>query len=481
MGLLDIFKKDNKPATKNVNPNDFVSNSYGNPGQQSQVPAEGINPINNTPPVVPPKEQTQNIPPSLDGSFAQATNLAKNYSSVTEPAPKFPSNKPIPSVQYAPPPPSMNNSASSSGSTITVGTSNLKSDPISEPLPQNDVVQSIPPSVPTDVASSPLDLDTTFIEPIPQEDEKKQNDLIAGEDVSLTTSNFRVNDSNVVDKTVAPSIQQTNTAPMDQSTNEVEVTSGTSDSELDLEPVVTEDAKTDTQEKELPELPINKLTESEIEVARNAGLKVLNKIALLGLQNVNTPKQEVLDLITYLEPFSPTLIFETNKGLVQEILPLLKEKKIRNTGVYLKPFLSNEADVLEGSEVDTNVNIIHSNPFDKMKQLFREAKVFIAFESSSLSTMMEVFSIWFTASLYKGQEKPLILFGTKWNTLLDTLKNNQFIDAQSFESIKVMANLEEFKTYFTNLDNDYANKKRINLQKVFDRRVEGDEGDYIIK
>jgi hypothetical protein len=480
MGLLDIFKKDNKAATKSANPNNFVSNSSGNNGQPPQGSTKEGNPANSTIPMAQSKDPIQNIPQSLDGSFAQASNLATNYSPTQEPAPKFPSNKPIPSIQYAPPLPPMNNPVNPSGSSMAVGTSNLKPDSISAPLPQSNVTSSMAPVPATDTPSVPLD--TTFIEPTPDvESPSMPNDLSPAKNISLTTPNFEVKDSSGEDKVVepkdlTPSLPRTEAPPVTESEKETAVTSASDNSKLDLQPVVTVEEKNPAKDK----TEGTSLSEN-VEVSKNDGLKVLNKIALLGLQNADIQKHEILDLITFLESFSPTLIFGTNKGLVQEILPILKEKKIKNTGVYLKPFLSSETDVLEGSEVDTNVNIIHSNPFDKMKQLFREAKIFIAFESSDLNTMMEVFSIWFTATLYKGQEKPLILYGAKWNALLDVLKNNKMIDASSFGSVKVITSLEEFKTYFTNLDNDYANKKRVNLQKVFDRRVEGDEGDFIIK
>lgn len=89
-----------------------------------------------------------------------------------------------------------------------------------------------------------------------------------------------------------------------------------------------------------------------------------------------------------------------------------------------------------------DVEIKTATYLERMFGLFDNADIFICFQGGT-GTLSEWATAWLLAHLYYGNHKPLILYGSFWEKVMDVIDDSFFIGAKEHEVYRIVKNEEE--------------------------------------
>lgn len=230
-------------------------------------------------------------------------------------------------------------------------------------------------------------------------------------------------------------------------------------------------------------------TTPEVKPTKSKSLKrtFFNVIGLFGLNGPNVDdnnKDAVSKLMEYFSQNKIKVLFDSKNGLGQTVIDEINQRDLWNEGVYFMPFMSGLSN--SGNKVDASPNskinsVVYSNLISRLDYMISNSKLFIVFNSGGVNNLSQVLFLWTLSYLYQGQNKPLILFGN-WNDQLESLKDKFGISDSEMESVHVVANFDELTAKLSELEVKYKTSGKPQYKgRVMDKRVEGDEMEFLIK
>lgn len=107
----------------------------------------------------------------------------------------------------------------------------------------------------------------------------------------------------------------------------------------------------------------------------------------------------------------------------------------------------------EGVSEDNNFDfeVITLDYFDRTKVMLQTSDVHIVFEGS-IGTMGEFGMTWISSWIHEPNSKPIILFGSFWNDILDAIERNMVLKMGEREMLKICTSPEEVLTYIKEFD-----------------------------
>ncbi|MBU0650105.1 LOG family protein, partial [Patescibacteria group bacterium] len=89
--------------------------------------------------------------------------------------------------------------------------------------------------------------------------------------------------------------------------------------------------------------------------------------------------------------------------------------------------------------------------FDRTKVILQNTDVHIVF-NGSLGTLSEFGMTWISSWIHEPNHKPIIMFGSFWRDILDTMQKYLLISDQERNMLKVCSSPQEVLDYITSLD-----------------------------
>jgi len=211
---------------------------------------------------------------------------------------------------------------------------------------------------------------------------------------------------------------------------------------------------------------------------------IFKKIALFGLDgnNVDTSLGNTVNRIARILFGSKIeVILDTSKGLGEHALQAANNSSNKIKVVDLKPMLSSEFSKGNSQVSESkNFTIVYSNYSERLKHLLKEPMMFIFFESGGIYNYATLLSAISISKMYQGQHKPVILFGNSWNQKVSEMQSLMGLNQKDLETVEIVSNPDEMINKMNELSSSMASNLTSDIQKVVDRRVEGDEKDLIV-
>ncbi len=227
-------------------------------------------------------------------------------------------------------------------------------------------------------------------------------------------------------------------------------------------------------EKNIESTPVVQPTNFEMSFFRTIGF-----IGLNSQPNIKVV-EKVNELSSKLAEFAEVFIIDSAKGYAKTIFDNAKSKGIELTGMYLKPFHSDYSDESELGDYEDFTIIMYSNTADKIKNIIKESDLLIMPEVFGLNNLAILFEVWSTSSMYPGQNKPLILVGKGWTTILTQLKSMFKLTDSDLGFVSVCTTTEEALSRIKELDSVLITKEVKAPRRVIDLREEDDEDGLFI-
>lgn len=212
-------------------------------------------------------------------------------------------------------------------------------------------------------------------------------------------------------------------------------------------------------------------------------LSIFQKIGIIGL---NGPKvdmnksTEIKDLSKKLSAMGAKLLFDSKNGLGASVLDGLKESNGSGMGIYFRPFMSNLFSKVDKDIEPSNiVSFIYSNFVERLQFLIKESRLFIIVDSGGIHNYSQFMMLWGMSYIYYGNHKPVVLYGSDWKDTIEKLKADMTLTQEEVDSIRIVETPDQLISYIKDLEQDYSNNPT-SIEKVIDRRVEGDERDFLI-
>ncbi len=99
-----------------------------------------------------------------------------------------------------------------------------------------------------------------------------------------------------------------------------------------------------------------------------------------------------------------------------------------------------------------------ANYIERMFGLMDNADLFVCFKGGT-GTLSEWATAWLLAHLYYGNHKPLILYGSFWREVVDTIHKHFMIGYKEAQVYRIVENLEEFKVALRIFDEEMAARR----------------------
>lgn len=96
--------------------------------------------------------------------------------------------------------------------------------------------------------------------------------------------------------------------------------------------------------------------------------------------------------------------------------------------------------------------VITLDYFDRTKVMLQNTDVHIVFRGS-IGTLSEFGMTWISSWIHEPNSKPIILYGSFWNEILDVIEKNLVIKAGERELLKICTSPEEVLNYLKSLNN----------------------------
>lgn len=288
---------------------------------------------------------------------------------------------------------------------------------------------------------------------------------------------------NLIDTTVEiPQVETSNDAILPSVETPLPETESTIQEDVDAVESVDLQPSTDLVEESVDNIvnPIpvtNSLVENEPQNQTYA-FTFFKSFAFIGL-NTPQPNLKVAEKLTQLANLvsldAELFLMDSAKGYAKSIFDSAKQNNVELTGMLLKPFHSGYSDESDLGEYENYTVMMFSSNIDKVKNIIKESDVLIMPEVSGLNNLGILFETWSTASLYPGQNKPIILLGKAWSNVLDQVKTIFKLSDSDLSLVHVCQSAEESVTILTELDKAYSLKQSKSNRKVIDLREEEDE------
>ena len=254
---------------------------------------------------------------------------------------------------------------------------------------------------------------------------------------------------------------------------------------VDQQPnIAIEPSKVD-ENQQVPDSPQTKALisqptqENKIEKITNEGKKYFRKIAFLGLENVNI--EGIENIAGNLLKRNFGLIIDSNKGSGEAVLNSSIKLNKKVTGVYLKPIIGLTNKSVDNLNESNSVSIIYSNYLEWLKHFVKDARLFVFFSLNSLSRLSIFSTLWELNNIYIDKGKPIILVGKEHENIINNLSEMMGLSQEQRQEVHVIDSVNELEAKIDELNIQYnENLKAYHIEKVVDRRVEGDERDFII-
>lgn len=259
---------------------------------------------------------------------------------------------------------------------------------------------------------------------------------------------------------------------------------------IDLSETISTPEVSEPQVNAMPEvLPAMVSETQKIETITKPKLKrtFFNVIGMLGLNGPAVDpnlSSEVSKIINHFSQNKIKAIFDSKNGLGQSVINEINKTGLWNEGVYFMPFMSGLSGSIIGKlDPNSKVNsVIYSNLFERLSYIVSNSKLFIVFNSGGVNNLSQLAMVWTLSYLYQGQNKPVILFGSNWSDALNSLKTFFRISDSEMEALYIVSNFEELAQKLAELEDKYKSQIKPQYRgRVLDRRVEGDEGQFILK
>lgn len=102
-------------------------------------------------------------------------------------------------------------------------------------------------------------------------------------------------------------------------------------------------------------------------------------------------------------------------------------------------------------ENDSEVEILTLDYFDRTKVLLQNTDVHIVFKGS-IGTLSEFGMSWVNSWIHEPNSKPIIMYGTFWNDVLDAIEKNLLIKPAEREMLKICTTPEEVLSYLDEIN-----------------------------
>ena len=142
----------------------------------------------------------------------------------------------------------------------------------------------------------------------------------------------------------------------------------------------------------------------------------------------------------------------------------------KTTAVYYRP---NNSTMFEGAAASNigNTQLYFTDYVERTLRLLQLGDIYFVFNGGT-GTFSELGMAWGLARLYFGHHKPLILYGTFWHEVMDTICTNMRIREEEKKVFKIADNIEQALEMF----DEYV--KEIELREPF--RASVDEAKFMV-
>lgn len=213
--------------------------------------------------------------------------------------------------------------------------------------------------------------------------------------------------------------------------------------------------------------------------------KIFRKVALLGLSGKSIDQsigEKIKTMTRDLLRNNIDVLIDSRSGYGEHVLQASLAAGRKVTGVYLKPYLSNDfaQSSLQLTE-NESFSVLYSNFLERLRHFAKDARLFVVFENGGLHNLSSLLLLWSLSKMYLGQHKPIILVGESWAENLNVLKNTFGISDHDMSALTIVPSPSDVLGEIDKLNQKFSSKRDlVNVEKVVDRRVEGDEKDFIV-
>jgi 23S rRNA pseudoU1915 N3-methylase RlmH len=249
--------------------------------------------------------------------------------------------------------------------------------------------------------------------------------------------------------------------------------------EIKSEPKEVEVKPEKKEKKEEPK--INKVENKE---KPKSTRNVFKKIAILGLDGPNTNSLDlegITQMSKNLLSQKVELILGTDKGHSSKLVSNIQNPKSRISTVSLHPVLTvNGSEKVQTESQTNNFAVIYSNYIEWLRHLMKEARMFILFDGAGLQNHSVLVNLINISQMYGEGGKPIILVGESWKMKVDSLMKAGLFKAEDVENVHILNNTDELQAKLDELNSKYASNSEPQYARVVDRRVEGDEKEFVV-
>ncbi len=207
------------------------------------------------------------------------------------------------------------------------------------------------------------------------------------------------------------------------------------------------------------------------------------KIALVGLSGPKFDPNHglaVKDLVKKLYKSHMEVILDSKEGLGEFAIQAVNEVNKSATGIYLQPFMSSDFNSNKVLKNNPGSSVIYSNYLERLRHIIKEGRLFIVFNSGGLHNLSALTTIWSISKMYYGQHKPVLLFGDSWEGMLKPMTDLLGVSQKDVDMLKIVKSSDEAIAEIMKIKDSFRASNDVVVEKVVDRRVEGDERDFIV-
>lgn len=231
----------------------------------------------------------------------------------------------------------------------------------------------------------------------------------------------------------------------------------------------------------------DQLAEEKIEEAIPAfsPRRVISKIAFLGLDGGVTDQSTGNALVSVVKDLVKNkfeIVIDSKKGYGEHISQTAASVKAGVKGIFLKPYLSNDFSLPAKQLTESfNTSLVYSNYIERLKSIFSNSDVFVFFETGGLYNISLMTTLWAISKMYLGQNKPMVLVGDGWKKKIEALKELIGLTKSDVDAVIQISSILDLSEKLSQIENNYQSKTdMMNVEKVIDKRIEGDESDFIV-
>lgn len=259
-------------------------------------------------------------------------------------------------------------------------------------------------------------------------------------------------------------------------------------SKINLNPLPAEPVSEEESEEALPIAEnVDTTVQTAVEElpANQSKKKLLfKKIGFFGLNGPNSqdiPAEAVSNLIKRLVEKDIEIIIDSKNGIGETVISKLADLKKTYTGVYLTPLMSDKAEAVNESIINKEGSaVLYSSYIERLRHLAKEPRLHVFFDAGGLANTTLFLSLWSIASLYPDNHKPIVLVGQNWKNFVNLLSQNGNIDENEMKVLTFVDSADQVLKTIENLNISFPSVTNTRPIRIVDRRVEGDESDFIV-